>query len=130
MLTKILSEVVRQPDARLRRAWYHSPTAEVLLEHDADSGAFRSFEIEWDAPGFRRHSVLWARAVGVRTGTIDTGESGDALQYKGAPLFTWHFHPKIDLVRRAVVMILRSGIEEGLRDAVLRRLDESLAAGA
>lgn len=130
MLTKIVSEVVRHPDARVRRAYYHSPTAEVLLEHDAETGAFRSFEIEWDGPGARRDCVLWARAVGVRTGTIDTGESGDALQYKAAPLFSWHFRPKADLVRLAADLVRRSGIEEGLREAVLRRLDDALAAGA
>ena len=127
MLCKIASEVVRQPDARVRRAWYQSSTADVTLEHDAENGAFRAFEIEWDGPGARRDCVLWGRAVGVRTGSIDTGESGDALQYKAAPLLSWHFHPRPDLVRRAIRVVQASCIEEGLREAVLRRLNEALA---
>ena len=47
MLTKIESRVVRQPDTRVRRAWYQSATADVLLLHDADTGEFLSWHVEF-----------------------------------------------------------------------------------
>ena len=122
MLTKINTEVVRQPDQRVRRAWYQGPAAEVVLEHDADTGAFLAFEIEWDTACDRRAYVLWGRAVGLRTGGIDTGDPGDALKYKGSPLVLWHSGARPELVASAARLIARSGIEEGLRDAVLARL--------
>ncbi len=122
MLTKIESRVVRQPDSRVRRAWYQSASADVVLLHDAENGAFLSFEIEWEGQlGLRRSYVTWARGIGLRTGAIDTGE-GDALHYKQAPLVVWDFKARPDPVAEARRLIERSSIEEGLRDSVLRRL--------
>lgn len=122
MLTKINTEVVRQPDRRIRRAWYQGPAAEILLEHDADSGAFLAFEIEWETGGDRRAYVSWGRAVGIRTGAVDTGDPGDALKYKAAPVLPRDWAPRPELVASAARLAARSGIEEGLRNAVLARL--------
>jgi len=122
VLTKINTEVVRQPDPPVRRAWYQGPAAEVVLEHDADTGAFLAFEIEWETGGDRRAYVSWGRAVGIRTGAVDTGDPGDALKYKAAPVVLWHWAPRSELVASAARLVARSGIEEGLRDAVLARL--------
>lgn len=121
MLTKIQSEVVRQPDQRLRRAWYQSPFADVLLEHDADSGALVSFEIDGEGRGRRRWFVRWGRAVGIRTGVVDVGE-GDGLQYKASPIVFWDFRVRPDRIVSARRLIADSCIEEGLRDSVLARL--------
>ncbi len=121
MLTRIRTEVTAQGDARVRRGWYHGLRADVLLLHDARSGAFLSFEIEWDARGARRAYVTWARGAGVRTGIIDTGET-DALSPKASPLVVWDPQPRPDLVGSARRLVLEAGIEEGLRDAVLARL--------
>lgn len=122
MLTKINAEVVRQPDRRLRRAWYQSPAADVVLEHDADTGAFLAFEVEWETGGDRRACVAWGRAVGLRTGAVDTGDSGGALKYKASPVVLWHNAPRPGLLASAARLVARSGIEEGLRDALLARL--------
>lgn len=121
MLTRIRTEVTAQGDARVRRGWYHSLHADVVLLHDARSGAFLSFEIEWDARGGRRAYVTWARGAGVRTGAVDTGET-DALSHKASPLVVWDLQPRADLVAAARRLVLDAGIEEGLRDAVLARL--------
>lgn len=125
MLTKIQTEVVRQPDRRLRRAWYHSVSSDVVLIHDAESGTMLSFEIEWEGRGGRRAYVVWGRAVGLRTGRIDTGDCGGALHYKASPVVIWDFRLRPDLVLEARRLVERSGIEEGLRESVLRRLDGS-----
>lgn len=122
MLTKIESRVVRQPDSRVRRAWYQSAAADALLLHDADTGEFLSFELDWESRrGVRRAHLTWTRGVGLRTGTIDTGE-GDALQYKAAPVVIWDFRIRADFVADARRLIEHSCIEEGLREAVLKRL--------
>ena len=122
MLTKIESRVVRQPDSRVRRAWYQSAAADVVLLHDADTGEFLSFELDWESRrGVRRAYLTWARGIGLRTGSIDTGE-GDTLQYKAAPVVFWDFKVRPDFVADARRMIERSCIEEGLREAVLKRL--------
>jgi hypothetical protein len=82
VLTKIESRVVRQPDSRTRRSWYQSAQADVVLIHDALTGDFLSFEIEFEGRlGLRRAYLTWARAIGLRTGCIDTGEDGGALHY-------------------------------------------------
>lgn len=120
-LTKIRTEVTAQGDARQRRAWYHGPRADVVLVHDARTGAFLSFEIEWEARGARRAYVAWGRGVGVRTGLVDTGES-DGLSHKAAPVIIWDFTTRGDLVDTARRLVLGAGIEEGLRDALLARL--------
>ena len=122
MLTKIESKVVRQPDARVRRALYQSDSAEVLLQHDADTGAFLSFEIDADGPGGRRWTVTWCRGAGLRTGAVDTGET-EPLHYKAAPMVIWDFTMRSDRIEAARRLIVASSIEEGLRDSVLRRLD-------
>jgi hypothetical protein len=121
VLTKIRTEVTAQGDARQRRAWYHNPRADVLLVHDAQTGAFLSAEIEWEGRGGRRAYVTWARAVGVRTGAVDTGEA-DGLSHKAAPVVVWDFQPRADLLLSARRLVLDAGIEEGLRDALLARL--------
>jgi hypothetical protein len=122
VLTKIRTEVTAQGDARLRRAWYHNPRADVLLVHDARTGAFLSCEIEWEGRGGRRAYVTWARAVGVRTGQLDTGET-DGLSHKAAAVVIWDFQHRADLIRSARRLVLDAGIEEGLRDALLARLE-------
>ncbi|HEX7896779.1 MAG TPA: hypothetical protein VF950_03410 [Planctomycetota bacterium] len=121
MLTKIRTEVTAQGDARLRRAWYHNPRADVLLVHDARTGAFLSAEIEWEGRGGQRAYVTWARAVGVRTGRVDTGET-DGLSHKAAAVVVWDFQPRADFIRAARRLVLDAGIEEGLRDALLARV--------
>lgn len=123
MLTKIESRVVRQPDSRVRRAWYQSASADVLLLHDADTGEFLSFEIDWEGRrGVRRSYVTWARGIGIRTGYVDTGEEGEALSYKAAPVVLWDLKPNPHHVHEARRLIDRSCIEEGLRESVLKRL--------
>lgn len=123
MLTKIESRVVRQPDSRVRRAWYQSASADVVLMHDAETGEFLSFEIDWEGRrGVRRSYVTWARAIGVRTGYVDTGEEGEALSYKAAPVVLWDFKVDPHHIQEARRLIDRSCIEEGLRESVLKRL--------
>ena len=123
MLTKIESRVVRQPDSRVRRAWYQSAGADAVLLHDALTGDFLSFEIDFESRlGVRRAYVTWTRAVGLRTGFIDTGEEGGALHYKAAPVVVWHFQPRRDHVEEARRLVERSCIEEGLRESILKRL--------
>jgi len=122
MLTKIETRVVRQTDQRLRRAWYQSASADVILVHDADSGEFLSFEIDWEGRRERRRSyVTWTREAGLRTGHVDTGE-GDTLQYKAAPVVLWDSKTDPQHIQEARKLIERSCIEEGLREAVLKRL--------
>jgi hypothetical protein len=123
MLTKIESRVVRQPDSRVRRAWYQSATAEVVLHHDADTGAFLFFEIDFEGcPGVRRAYVSWARGVGLRTGAVDVGDEGGPLKYKASPVVIWDFRNRPRLVDEARRLIQQSSIEEGLRDSILLRL--------
>ena len=123
MLTKIESRVVRQPDSRERRAWYQSSGADVVLLHDAETGAFLSFELEWESRrGTRRAHLTWNRGVGIRTGLIDTGEDGPALRYKPSPVVVWDFKVRVDFVEDARRLILNSCIEEGLRESILQRL--------
>lgn len=122
MLTKIRTEVTAEGDARQRRAWYHGPRADVVLIHDARSGSFLSAEIEWEGRGGRRAYVTWARGVGVRSGAVDMGEA-DGLSHKAAPVVLWDFRTRPDLVSTARRLVLDAGIEEGLRDALLARLD-------
>jgi hypothetical protein len=121
MLTRIRTDVTAQDNQRQRRAWYHGARCDVVLVHDARSGAFLSAEIEWDGRGGRRSYVHWARAVGLRTGVIDLGES-DALSYKAAPVVLWDFQTRPELVESARRLVAGAGIEEGLRDALLARL--------
>ena len=121
MLTKIDSEVVRQPDRRIRRAWYQSASADVLLEHDANNGTFLSFEIDGDGRGDRRWFVSWGRSVGLRTGMVDTGE-GEGLHHKASPVVIWDFSMRPDRIESARRLVVDSSIEEGLRDAILKRL--------
>jgi len=123
VLTKIESRVVRQPDTRVRRAWYQSATADVILLHDAETGEFLSFEIDWEGrSSVQRSYVTWARGIGVRSGQVDTGEGEGALQYKAAPVVAWDFKLNPSLVTEARRLIERSCIEEGLRESVLKRL--------
>ena len=123
MLTKIESRVVRQPESRIRRAWYQSVSADVVLCHDAENGALLSFEIDGEGRGCRRWTVAWTRGVGIRTGSIDTGET-EPLRYKAAPIVLWDFKSRADRVEAACRLIESSCIEEGLRESVLRRLRE------
>jgi hypothetical protein len=122
MLTKIESRVVRQPDTRVRRAWYQSAEADVVLLHDADTGSFLSFELEWEGRrgGVRRAHLTWTRAIGLRTGVIDTGERG--LMYKASPVVVWDFKVRPDWVQDARRLVEASCIEEGLRESILKRL--------
>ncbi|HLF93694.1 MAG TPA: hypothetical protein VJB14_09530 [Planctomycetota bacterium] len=122
MLTRIESRVVRQPDSRIRRAWYQSASADVVLHHDAETGAFLWFEIEADGRGGRRWTVTWARAIGLRTGTVDTGET-EPLRYKAAAVVIWDFKPRGDRIEAARRLVAGSPIEEGLRDSILKRLE-------
>lgn len=123
MLTKIESRVVRQPDSRVRRAWYQSASADVVLHHDAMTGEFLSFEIDWEGRrSVRRAYVTWARGIGLRTGTVDTGEEGGALRYKAAPVVLWDWKVRPTHVQEARRLIEQSSIEEGLRESILRRL--------
>jgi len=106
----------------VRRAWYQSAAAEVLLHHDTETGAFLSFEIDFEGcSGVRRAYVAWARGIGLRTGRIDTGEDGPA-RYKSSPVVLWDFKNRPALIDEARRLIERSSIEEGLRDSILRRL--------
>jgi len=123
MLTKIESRVVRQPDGRIRRAWYQSASAEVLLHHDADTGALVSFEIDFDGcSGVRRAYVSWARGIGVRTGAVNIGDEGGPLKYKASPIIVWDFQNRPRLIESARRLVESSSIEEGLRESILRRL--------
>jgi hypothetical protein len=123
MLTKIESRVVRQPDSRVRRAWYQSSSSDVVLLHDAETGEFLSFEIDWEGRrGIRRSYVTWARGIGLRTGYVDTGEEGGALRYKSAPVVLWDFKVRPGHVDDARRLVERSCIEEGLRESILKRL--------
>jgi hypothetical protein len=123
VLTKIETRVVRQPDSRVRRAWYQSASADVVLLHDADSGEFLSFEMDWEGRfGVRRCTLTWTRGVGLRTGRVDTGEDGDSLHYKAAPVVAWDSKVDPKLVPEARRLIERSCMEEGLRESVLKRL--------
>jgi hypothetical protein len=123
MLTKIESRVVRQPDSKVRRAWYQSASAEVLLSHDADTGTFLSFEIDFEGcAGVRRAYVSWARGIGVRTGSVNIGDEGGPLKYKAAPVVVWDVQTRSHLVEGARRLVEASSIEEGLRDSILRRL--------
>jgi len=124
VLTKIESRVVRQPDSRVRRAWYQSATADVVLLHDAETGEFLSFEIDWESRrGLRRAYLTWTRAIGLRTGSIDTGEEGGPLRYKSSPVVVWDFKINPLHVDAARGLVERSCIEEGLRESILKRLD-------
>jgi hypothetical protein len=124
MLTKIESRVVRQPDSRIRRAWYQSASAEVVLHHDADTGAFLFFEIDFEgSPGVRRAYVSWARGIGLRTGSVDVGDNdAGPLKYKASPVIVWDFRNRPRLIDDARRLIESSSIEEGLRESILRRL--------
>ena len=123
MLTKIETRVVRQTDSRMRRAWYQSASADVVLLHDADTGEFLSFELDWEGRrGVQRAYLTWTRAIGLRSGRIDTGEGGDTLQYKAAPVVVWDHKTDPYLIGEARRLIERSCIEEGLRESVLKRL--------
>src|SRR5882724_10390271 len=106
MLTKIESRVVRQPDSKVRRAWYQSATAEVILHHDADTGTFLSFEIDFEgSSGVRRAYVSWSRGIGVRTGAVNVGDEGGPLKYKASPVVVWDFKNRprlIDEARRLI----------------------------
>ena len=121
MLTRMRTDVTAQGDARVRRAWYHGLRSDIVLNHDARSGTFLSFEVEWDAHGARRAYVTWARGAGLRTGVVDTGES-DALRHKASPVVFWDVEPRADLLFTSRRLVLDAGIEEGLRDALLARL--------
>ena len=123
MLTKIESRVVRQPDSRVRRAWYQSASSDAILVHDAQTGEFLSFELEWEGRRRVERSYLtWARGIGLRLGRVDTGEGGDALHYKAAPLVIWDRRVDPEQLAEARRLVERSCIEEGLRDSILRRL--------
>jgi len=123
VLTKIESRVVRQPDSKVRRAWYQSATAEVLLHHDADQGTFLSFEIDFESGGdCRRAYVSWARGIGVRTGAVNVGDEGGPFKYKASPVIVWDFKNRPRLIDEARRLIETSSIEEGLRDSILQRL--------
>jgi hypothetical protein len=94
----------------------------VLLHHDADTGAFLSFEIDFEGcSGVRRATVTWARGIGLRTGRVDTGEDGPA-KYKASPVVLGDFRNRPALIDEARRLIERSSIEEGLRDSILHRL--------
>jgi hypothetical protein len=124
MLTKIETRVVGQPDGRVRRSWYQSASSDAILVHDAETGDFLSFELEWEGPrGVRRAYLTWARGTGLRTGRVDTGEGGDTLQYKAAPMIVWDRRVDAPLVSEARRLIERSCIEEGLRESILKRLE-------
>jgi hypothetical protein len=123
VLTKIESRVVRQPDSRVRRSWYQSASADAVLQHDAQTGEFLGFELDWEGRrGTRRGYVTWTRGIGIRTGLVDTGEDGGALHYKAAPVVLWDFKPRPTLVEEARRLVERSCIEEGLRESILKRL--------
>ncbi|HVE39431.1 MAG TPA: hypothetical protein VNM14_06045 [Planctomycetota bacterium] len=123
MLTKIETKVVRQTDSRRRRAWYQSASADAILVHDADTGEFLSFELEWEGRrGVQRSYLTWTRGSGLRTGRVDTGESGDSLQYKAAPMIVWDRQVDPAHLAESRRLIERSCIEEGLRESILKRL--------
>ncbi|HVR82725.1 MAG TPA: hypothetical protein VMU54_00350 [Planctomycetota bacterium] len=123
MLTKIESRVVRQPDSRVRRGWYQSAEAEVILYHDADTGTLLSFEIDFEgSAGVRRAYVSWAREIGVRTGSVNIGDEGGPSKYKASPVVIWDFKNRPRLIDDARRLVETSSIEEGLRDSILRRL--------
>jgi len=123
VLTKIETRVVRQPDTRVRRAWYQSASTDVILQHDAETGEFLGFEIDWEGRrSTRRCYVTWARSAGIRTGLVDTGEDGGALHYKAAPVVLWDSKPRPDLIQETRRLIEHSCIEEGLRESILKRL--------
>lgn len=123
MLTRIDSRIVRHPDGRTRRVWYQEATADVVLVHDVETGQFLSFEIEWEERGkCRRAYVVWSRGTGLRTGRVDTGEEGDALRVKAAPVVLWDWKVSPEQLLQARRLIAASAIEEGFRDAILARL--------
>jgi len=123
MLTKIDTKVVRQPDSRGRRTWYQSASSDAILVHDADTGAFLSFELEWEGRrGVQRSYLTWTRGTGLRTGRVDTGEGGDALYYKAAPMILWDRQVDLNHLAEARHLIEHSCIEEGLRESILKRL--------
>jgi hypothetical protein len=123
MLTKIDTKVVRQTDSRVRRTWYQSASSDAILVHDAETGEFLSFELEWEGRrGVQRSYLTWTRGAGLRTGRVDTGEGSDALHYKEAPMLVWDRQVDPNHVAEARRLIEGSCIEEGLRESILKRL--------
>jgi hypothetical protein len=123
MLTKIDTKVVRQPDSRVRRTWYQSASSDAILVHDADTGEFLSFELEWEGRrGVQRSYLTWTRGFALRSGRVDTGEGAGALHYKAAPMIVWDRQVDPDHVAEARRLIEHSCIEEGLRESLLKRL--------
>ena len=123
MLTKIDTKVVRQSDSRVRRTWYQSASSDAIRVHDAETGEFLSFELEWEGRrGVQRSYLTWNRGVGLRSGRVDTGEGGEALHYKEAPMILWDRQVDPDHVAAARRLIEHSCIEEGLRESILKRL--------
>src|SRR5205085_1076568 len=103
--------VLRQPDSKVRRAWYQSASAEVLLHHDADTGTFLSFEIDFDgSAGVRRAYVSWTREFGVRTGSVNVGDEGGPLKYKASPVIVWDIKNRPRLIDDARRLIESSSI--------------------
>ena len=122
MWRKIESSVVRQQDEGLYRVWYHSGEADVYLDHDRQTGALVSFEIDWEALRGQRPCVQWRRQGGVHTGWVDTGDCLGALHYKRAPVLSWDSGLRGEVLQEARQLVASSAIEEGHRDSILKRL--------
>ena len=121
VLTKVDTRFLRPAPRHVRRAWYQDPAADIILEHDRRSGDLVTFEIDWDGEG-RRAYVRWDRSVGIRTGSVDTGEGTNGLHHKQSPMI--YIDPRtrrrtVDSARR---LVWDSGIDEGHRDSILKHL--------
>lgn len=122
MLTKVDTRYLRPAPRHVRRAWYQDSNADIILEHDRKSGDLLSFEVDWEAGSHHRGYVRWDRGRGVRTGTVDTGDSPEGLRHKQAPIVTIDPRTRFRTVDAARRLIRRAGIDEGHRDSILLRL--------
>ena len=121
-LTKIDTRFLKPAPKHVRRAWYQSPAAEVVLEHDRTTGELLMFEIDWNALDTRRSYVRWDRSIGLRTGQVDTGDSIGSLHYKRSPMIYLDIRLKPRTLDEARRFLWRSGIDEGHRDSLFARL--------
>lgn len=111
MLRKIDSKMVRQKDPLLRRRWYWSEEADLVVDRDRKTRELVWFELTW-VEGRFRFGCRWGRSEGVVTGAVDLGETGDVLQPKGAPILIPDSEPKPDRMEKARNILRASELPE------------------
>lgn len=114
MLDKVDSSVVRQPNERRHRRWWHSPEGDLIIDWDRKSGDLVYFEIDWESCGEHRCYVRWGRGVGLSTGVVDTGDNRGALEYKASPVIYFDEELSRDRVRGARAFLSASGISQNI----------------